>query len=129
MHLKKPSFHRTDFSPSWTHKSDSLPNFGVNRGQASRGEQSSPTTRRLPDKASRLNFNAPRRTTTCDGTCQPPSTVTFFSSPFTPPLVTIKGRGGQRLQGLDLHRIELHLKVLGLYTLSRLACNPYYKHS
>jgi hypothetical protein len=29
-HLKKPSFHRTDFSPSWTHKSDSLPNFGVN---------------------------------------------------------------------------------------------------
>jgi hypothetical protein len=31
-HLKKPSFHRTDFSLSWTHKSDSLPNFGVNRG-------------------------------------------------------------------------------------------------
>jgi hypothetical protein len=31
MHLKKPSFHRTDSSPSWTHKSDSLPNFGVNR--------------------------------------------------------------------------------------------------
>jgi hypothetical protein len=30
MHLKKPSFHRTDFSPSWSHKSDSLPNFGVN---------------------------------------------------------------------------------------------------
>jgi hypothetical protein len=30
MHLKKPSFRRTDFSPSWTHKSDSLPNFGVN---------------------------------------------------------------------------------------------------
>jgi hypothetical protein len=30
MHLKRPSFHRTDFSPSWTHKSDSLPNFGVN---------------------------------------------------------------------------------------------------
>jgi hypothetical protein len=30
MHLKKPSFHRTDFSPSWPHKPDSLPNFGVN---------------------------------------------------------------------------------------------------
>jgi hypothetical protein len=30
MYLKKPSFRRTDFSPSWTHKSDSLPNFGVN---------------------------------------------------------------------------------------------------
>jgi hypothetical protein len=24
------SFHQTDSSPSWTHKSDSLPNFGVN---------------------------------------------------------------------------------------------------
>jgi hypothetical protein len=32
MHLKKPSFRWTDFSPSWTHKSDSLPNFGVNNG-------------------------------------------------------------------------------------------------
>jgi hypothetical protein len=30
MHLKKPSFRRTDFSPGWTYKSDSLPNFGVN---------------------------------------------------------------------------------------------------
>jgi hypothetical protein len=25
------SFHQTDSSPSWSHKSDSLPNFGVNR--------------------------------------------------------------------------------------------------
>jgi hypothetical protein len=31
MHLRKTSFHRTDSSSSWTHKSDSLPNFGVNR--------------------------------------------------------------------------------------------------
>jgi hypothetical protein len=30
MHLKKPSFRRTDFSLGWTHKSESLPNFGVN---------------------------------------------------------------------------------------------------
>jgi hypothetical protein len=30
MYLKKPSFRQTDSSPSWTHKSDSLPNFGVN---------------------------------------------------------------------------------------------------
>jgi hypothetical protein len=30
MHLKKPSFRQTDSSSSWTHKSDSLPNFGVN---------------------------------------------------------------------------------------------------
>jgi hypothetical protein len=31
MHLKKPSFRQTDSSSSWTHKLDSLPNFGVNR--------------------------------------------------------------------------------------------------
>jgi hypothetical protein len=30
MHLKKPSFHRMDFSPSWSPKSDFLPKFGVN---------------------------------------------------------------------------------------------------
>jgi hypothetical protein len=30
MHLRKPPFRHTDSSPSWTHKSDSLPNFGVN---------------------------------------------------------------------------------------------------
>jgi hypothetical protein len=39
MHLKKPSFRRTDFSPSWTHKSDSLPNFGVNSGMVGREER------------------------------------------------------------------------------------------
>jgi hypothetical protein len=31
------------------------------------------------------------------------------TSPCAPPLVTIKGRGGQQLQRLDLHRIEHHL--------------------
>jgi hypothetical protein len=39
MHLKKPSFRRTDFSPSWTHKSDSLPNFGVNNEKREIGGQ------------------------------------------------------------------------------------------
>jgi hypothetical protein len=34
MHLKKPSFRRTDFSPGWTHKSNPLPNFGVNNPSA-----------------------------------------------------------------------------------------------
>jgi hypothetical protein len=37
MHLKKPSFRRTDSSSSWTHKSDSLPNFGVNNREHPRG--------------------------------------------------------------------------------------------
>jgi hypothetical protein len=46
-----------------------------------------------------------------------------------PPLVTIKGGGGQRLQGLDHRKTEHHLKGLRLDTLSRPACNPYYKHS
>jgi hypothetical protein len=37
-----------------------------------------------PDKTSRLGFNAPRRTTTYDGTCQLPSTVTLFYFPLCP---------------------------------------------
>jgi hypothetical protein len=49
--------------------------------------------------------------------------------PCAPPLVTIKGRGGQTLQGIDLLQIEHHFMGLGLDTLSRPACNPYYKHS
>jgi hypothetical protein len=38
----------------------------------------------FPDKASRLGFNAPRRTATYDGTCQLPNTVTLFYSPLCP---------------------------------------------
>jgi hypothetical protein len=53
----------------------------------------------------------------------------FLLPPCAPPLVTIKGREGQPLQGLDLLQIEYHSKGLGLDTLSRPACNPYYKHS
>jgi hypothetical protein len=53
----------------------------------------------------------------------------FVTSPCAPPLVTIKGRGGQPLQGLDLLQIEHHFMGLGSDTLSRPACNPYYKHS
>jgi hypothetical protein len=53
----------------------------------------------------------------------------FLLPSCAPPFVTIKGRGGQRLQGLDHLQIERHLKGLGLDTLSRPACNPYYKHS
>jgi hypothetical protein len=79
-----------------------------------------------PDKASRFGFNVPRRTAMCDGTCQLASTVTLFYFPLCPPLVTIKGRGGQ---GLDLHRIAHHLPGLGLDTLSRPACNPYYEQT
>jgi hypothetical protein len=41
MHLKKPSFRRTDFSLGWTHKSDSLPNFGVNKNH--NGSKAKPT--------------------------------------------------------------------------------------
>jgi hypothetical protein len=41
----------------------------------------------------------------------------FLLSPRAPPLVTIKGRGGQPLQGLDLLQ-KHHFKGLGLDTLS-----------
>jgi hypothetical protein len=53
----------------------------------------------------------------------------FLLPPSAPPLVTIKERGGQPLQGLDLLQIEHHFKGLESDTLSRPACNPYYKHS
>jgi hypothetical protein len=52
----------------------------------------------------------------------------FFTSPCAAPLVAIKGRGEQSLQGLDLLQIELHSKGLGSDTVSRPVCNPYYKH-
>jgi hypothetical protein len=41
-------------------------------------------------------------------TYQLPSTITRFISPCAPPLETIKGRGGQRSQGLDFLTIILH---------------------
>jgi hypothetical protein len=53
----------------------------------------------------------------------------FLLPPCAPPLVTIKGRGGQQLQGLDVLQIKHHFKGLGSDTLSRPVCNPYYKHS
>jgi hypothetical protein len=48
--------------------------------KAKRPRRNSPTRPRgvFPDKASRLDFNASRRTATYDGTCQLPSTVTLF---------------------------------------------------
>jgi hypothetical protein len=53
----------------------------------------------------------------------------FSTSPScVPPLVTIKGRGEQLLQGLDLLQNELHSKGHGSDTVSRLVCNPDYKH-
>jgi hypothetical protein len=99
-------------------------------GQASRSEQSSPATRRLPRQGVTTQLqcaptdNDVRRDVPAAKHCN-----SFFLPPCTPPLVTIKGRGGQRLQGLYLHRIEHHLTGLGFDTLSRPACNPYYEHT
>jgi hypothetical protein len=67
-----------------------------------------------------------RRTT---GRASHHACISFSLPSCAPPLVTIKGREGQRLQGLDLRKTEHHLKGLGLDTLSRPACDPYYKHS
>jgi hypothetical protein len=55
MHLKKPFFRRTDFSPSWTHKSDSLPNFGVNTPQCEATEVFIGTAFVHPKKVKVLN--------------------------------------------------------------------------
>jgi hypothetical protein len=43
--------------------------------------------------------------------------ASFLLPPCAPPLVTIKGRGGQPLQGLDLLHIEPYFKELGSDTL------------
>jgi hypothetical protein len=54
------------------------------------------------DKASQLGFNAPdgqRRTT---GRTSNQELHLFLLPLCAPPLVTIKGRGGEQLQGLDL---------------------------
>jgi hypothetical protein len=49
----------------------------------------------------------------------------FFSpSPLRPPLASIKGRGEQTSQGLDLLQIEHHSKGLGSDALSRPVRNP-----
>jgi hypothetical protein len=79
--------------------------------KAKRPGRNSPTRPHgsFPDKASRLDFNAPRRTATYGRTCQLPSIVTLFTSPCAPPLVTIKERGGRRSQEFDFHKTEHHL--------------------
>jgi hypothetical protein len=95
------------------------------KGQASRSEQSSSATWRLPRQGittwlqCTMADSDVRRDVPAAKQCN-----SFFTSPCAPPLVTIKRRGGQQLQGLDLHRIKHHLPGLGLDTLSRPACNP-----
>jgi hypothetical protein len=79
-------------------------------GQASRKEQSNPSTRRFPRQgiATRLQCTLMdgdvRRDVLAAKHCN-----SSFTSPCAPPLVTIKGRGGQQSQGLDLHKTEHHL--------------------
>jgi hypothetical protein len=79
-------------------------------GQVSRSKQSIPTTRRLPRQGIATWLQC--TLTDSDVRWDVPAAKhnnSFFTSACAPPLVTIKGRGGQQLQGLDLHRIEHHL--------------------
>jgi hypothetical protein len=83
-------------------------------GQASRREQFNPATRRLPRQGitTRLRY-AP---TDSDVRWDVPAAKHCNSSvfpPCAPPLETIKGRGGQQSQGLDLHTIRHHHPGLG----------------
>jgi hypothetical protein len=100
------------------------------RSQASQDEQSRPATQWHPRQSVTIQlqcaptYNDVRRDVPAAKHCN-----SFLLPPCAPPLVTIKGRGGQRLQGLDLRKTEHLFKGLGLDTLSRPACNPYYKHS
>jgi hypothetical protein len=82
-------------------------------GQASQRKHSNLATRRFPRQGITTRFQCTPTDGDGDGTCQLPSTVTLFTPPCAHPLVTIKGRGGQRPQGLYLHRTEHHLPGLG----------------
>jgi hypothetical protein len=89
------------------------------RSQASQNEQSSPAMRRLPRQSATTQLQC--TPTDNDVRWDVPATKHCFSfllPPCAPPLVTIKGRGGQWLQGLDLRKTEHHLKILGLNSLS-----------
>jgi hypothetical protein len=80
----------------------------------SRGEQPCPSTRRLlrPSSAAPLQCaltdSGTRRDIPATEHC-----TSFLLPPCAPPLVTIKGRGEQLLQGLDLLQIKHHFKGLG----------------
>jgi hypothetical protein len=83
-------------------------------GQVSRKEQSNPATRRLPRQgiATRLQCAL------MDGDVRRDMPVaqhcnSILTSPCAPPLVTIKGRGGQQSQGLGFHTIKHHHPGLG----------------
>jgi hypothetical protein len=73
------------------------------RHQTSQGEQPRPATRRLPRPGCTtplqcvLTNSDARRGASATKQC-----TSLSLPPCAPPLVTIKGRGGQRLQGLDL---------------------------
>jgi hypothetical protein len=54
--------------------------------------------------------------------------TSFLLPPCAPPFVSIKGRGEQPSQGLDLLQTKHHSKGLGSDILSQPVCNPYYKH-
>jgi hypothetical protein len=78
-------------------------------GQTSRRKQSNPATRRFP----RQGITTRLQCTPMDGDVRRDVPAakhcnSFFTSPCAPPLVTIKGRGGQQSHGLDLHRTEHH---------------------
>jgi hypothetical protein len=92
------------------------------RRQASRSDQPCPATWRLPRPSDTallqcvLTDSDARRDVPVTKHCN-----SYFLSPCAPPLASIKGRGGQPLQGLDLLQIER--KTNGSDTLSRPVCN------
>jgi hypothetical protein len=53
----------------------------------------------------------------------------FFTFPLGPSPCDYKREMRATITGLDLQKTKRHFKGLGLDTLSRPTCNPYYKHS
>jgi hypothetical protein len=83
-------------------------------GQASRREQSNPAMRRLPRQGIATQLQS---TPTDDDVRRDVPTAkhcnSFLLPLVPPPLETIKGRGGQRSQGLDFSKTEHHHPGLG----------------
>jgi hypothetical protein len=99
------------------------------RCQASRGKQPRPATRQLPRPGCATPLQCVLTDSDARWDIQQQSIVFLFTPPLCPSPCDYKRERMEPLQGSDLLQIEHHIKGLGLDTLSRPACNPYYKHS
>jgi hypothetical protein len=106
---------------------DGSPQTTRRKHQASLSEQLCPATRRPLRQRSAASLQCVLTDSDTREDISVADTVTLLLFPFLPlPLAPVKGRGGQPSQGLA-DEPNSRTKGLGLDTLSRPVCNPYYK--